>query len=418
MVRLCRVVKSCYGLVNAPHRWVLEIRETIISLGGETLVTEPCCWRIRDPDTQDVVGLIASHVDDFYMIGDMDNIHWTGFMHRFRAAYRWSPWEHTSFEHCGVHLHQMNDMEIQLDHSGFCSNIQQIEFQNRDSKLPATATEVEQLRAVLGAAQWRAVQSAPHHCAKLSQLQSRITKASVQTLMDANKLVRESFGSRMISPRSQDLNCEPHEVEFVCWSDAALANRVDFSSTGGFLVAATSPSLKAGHRSKINMISWKSFKLRRVARSSLAAEVQAFEEGEEELMLCRLEWSEMCGTVVDLQNPTLAVLKVPGTMVTDAKSLYDAIHKGAINTSGLGLTEKYSSLELLSILERLTGAQTDTRWVDSNAQIADALTKHQVNSSLFQALLDGCWTLVFDPDYVSAKRKRQQVSSKAFGACD
>ena len=47
-----QVVKSCYGLVNAPHRWFLEIRETIINLGGETLVTEPCCWRIRDPDNK------------------------------------------------------------------------------------------------------------------------------------------------------------------------------------------------------------------------------------------------------------------------------------------------------------------------------------------------------------------------------
>ena len=400
-----QIVKSCYGLVNAPHEWYLDVRETIEKLGGESLLTEPCCWRIRDPETGLIVGLIGSHVDDFYMVGEDGSAVWNSFLQRFKEKYRWSPWECDSFEHCGVHLHQTASKEIVLDHAKFCTGIQQISVTTKDPKMPATPEEVEQLRAVLGAAQWRVVQSAPQHGARLSQLQSRITRADGQTLAEANKLVREIYNTRMVSPKTQDLDCNPEEVEFVCWTDAALANRVDLGSTGGFLVAATSPDLRKGRRAKINMISWKSFKLRRVARSSLAAEVQAFSEGEEELMYCRLEWAEMLGMMLDPLHPEDLLSRVNGTMVTDAKSLYDAVQKGLVNTSGLGLTEKYSSLELLSVMERLERGQTETRWVDSHAQLADALTKHQSQSSLHQVLIQGYWTLVYDPQFVSAKRK-------------
>lgn len=74
----------------------------------------------------------------------------------------------------------------------------------------------------------------------MGQLQSRIPKADGQTLLDANKLVREIHNGRMVSPKAQDLQCSPGEVEFVCWTDAALANRIDLGSTGGYLVAAAS----------------------------------------------------------------------------------------------------------------------------------------------------------------------------------
>ena len=412
--RAVQVVKSCYGLCNAPHQWYLEVRNKILELGGEALKTEPCCWRIKDPSTNSVVGLVGSHVDDFYMIGDDGNETWNLFLHRFKASYRWSPWECDSFDHCGVQLHQTPSKEIILDHAKFCTGIQQISITTKDPKAPATPQEVEQLRAVLGAAQWRVVQSGPQHGAKLSQLQSRITKADGQTLAEASKLVREIYNDRMLSPKTQVLECSPDEVEFVAWSDAALANRVDMGSTGGYVVGATTKDLREGKKARVNFVGWKTFKLKRIARSSLAAEVQAFSEAEEELMFTRLQWGEMLGHDLDPRSPEDVLVRVPGILVTDAKSLYDSVQKGLVNTSGLGLSEKYSALELLSVMERLDRGHTETRWVNSDAQLADALTKHQCQSSLHQALVQGHWILVYDPLFVSAKkRKAAKLGPKA-----
>ena len=51
----------------------------------------------------------------------------------------------------------------------------------------------------------------------------------------------------------------------VAWSDAALANRVDLSSTGGMLIGFVHRRMvEEGQRGHVNVISWGSSKLRRV----------------------------------------------------------------------------------------------------------------------------------------------------------
>ena len=66
-----------------------------------------------------------------------------------------------------------------------------------------------------------------------------------------------------------------HEAGCVCGrSDASLANRLDGSSTGGFLVAIVHPMAVLNGFGKLNAFAWRSFKLPRVARSSLSAEAQ------------------------------------------------------------------------------------------------------------------------------------------------
>ena len=201
------------------------------------------------------------------------------------------------------------------------------------------------------------------------------------------------------------------DMIFVCWSDAAVANRADYGSTGGHIVAATGPGMLESEPAPLSFISWRSGKLQRVARSSLAAEVQAFGEGEAELMYTRLCWAELCGRTVDPGAFEKTLQSVQGVMVTDAKSLYDVVRKGELNTAGLGLRDKYSTLEMLSILERLRIGDTTTRWVNSDAQLADALTKPKTSSSLHKVLQEHMWTLVYDERFTSAKKLRKHAET-------
>ncbi|CAJ1376507.1 unnamed protein product [Effrenium voratum] len=298
-----QVLKSCYGLVNAPYQWFCEVRDRIVSLGGQTLITEPCCWRIKNEEAV-VIGLVGSHVDDFYMVGDE---------------------QADGFDHCGIYMQQLSNREITMDHSKYCSGITQVSFEDRD-------------------------------------------------------VHDKVYSQRMLCPKFQNLGCTAEETMLVCWTDAALASRADGGSTGGFVVALTALEMALGQRAPLTL---ESMKLKRVARSSLAAEVQAFSEGEQELMWCR-----------------------GGEDGTDAKSLYDSVTKGDAATSGMGLSDKYSALELMSVRERIQEGQTVIRWVHSGAQLADALTKHLVNSSLVKALTTGAWTLVDDPTFTSLKKRR------------
>ena len=107
--------------------------------------------------------------------------------------------------------------------------------------------------------------------------------------------MRELYGQRDIGLNIYDLQAEdPNDLVAVAWSDAALANRVDLSSTGGMVIGFVHRKMvDEGQRGHVNVISWGSSKLRRVCRSSLAAETPALAEAEQELMFVRTQWRDL-----------------------------------------------------------------------------------------------------------------------------
>ena len=347
-------------------------------------------------------GLISSHVDDFRVCGNENCAAWNQALHQFCSRFWRSPREHTVFTHCGINVREAPDGSKILDHSRFCETLEQIPvFSDRSDKDLATESEKSQLRALLGAAQRRSYNSGPQHAAKVGLLLSQVSTATVRVLREANKLAREMHGLRNLSVRVNWLpGVQVEDVTFICWTDAAVANRADKHRWTG-------PAMMEGEPSPLSFMSWRSGKLQRVARSSLAAEVQAFGEGEEELMYTRLCWAEMRGHTVDPGDFEHVLQHVPGVMVTDVKSLYDVVRKGELNTAGLGLRDRYSTLGMLSVLERLQRGRTVTRWVNSDAQLADALTKPKVHSALHKVLHEHVWTLVYDERFVAAKKLRK-----------
>ena len=105
--------------------------------------------------------------------------------------------------------------------------------------------------------------------------------------------------------------CNGWESPTTTTTDAAVGNRPDLSSTGGYIIGMASKEMLQGRRGYVNPLSWRSGKLPCIARSSLAAEVQSLAEGEQELMMLRFQWAEILGIPVDLRKPHLATCQVP-----------------------------------------------------------------------------------------------------------
>ena len=284
--------------------------------------------------------------------------------------------------------------------------INQITINDKEDKI--TPEEMTQARAVLGAIQWRAIQSGPQHSAKLSWLQSALPNGSKDTLHQINKLCRECHAQRFQSIAIKNLGVHREEdIAFACWTDAAVGNRPDMSSTGGFLVAMVDAAFLRGQKGIANPISWKSGKLGRVARSSLAAEIQALGDGEQELMYVRAEWAELVGLDLDLRRPEVATSMIPGAVIIDAKSVYDAFYKGDGASSAFSLKEKYAALDLMAITENLRKQNTPLLWVASDVQLADGLTKSAAAENLLHFLQRGqLWVVKYDPEFTAAKRKK------------
>ncbi|CAJ1367580.1 unnamed protein product [Effrenium voratum] len=174
-------------------------------------------------------------------------------MHIFHDRYQWSDWEHGTFTHCGVVLRENEDLSVTLDHSKFVESLEPAIFEARDDDSPVTEKERSQLRGLLGALQWRCYNTAPQHAARLSLIQSEVNTATIATVKAMNKLLREVQQQRQISVKVNALHCPAEDVEFYGWCDAAVGNRKDYGSTGGYVIAATTPGMDNGENSPLTI---------------------------------------------------------------------------------------------------------------------------------------------------------------------
>ena len=67
---IVELLKSAYGLVNAPYLWYQELREQLLTLGFCLSPLDPCLFALTGKEGQ-VHGLIGMHVDDGLCCGDM-----------------------------------------------------------------------------------------------------------------------------------------------------------------------------------------------------------------------------------------------------------------------------------------------------------------------------------------------------------
>ena len=322
-----QILKACYGLANAPREWYNSCDETFRRLGFERCRTEPCCWiyrvggrdaaaqgEVRPPregedvetlpgtlEHKEVLGMICGHVDDFLICGPPDHPEWQRLRAELQKAFVWSDWERYTFYHCGVKIEQHLDYSFTLSQPDYAEKVDLIDVspaRRAQTGERLTPAEESQLRAVVGAVQWRAVRTGPQFCAATSLLQSSISTGTMQDLITANKLVKHKAARQQtlrihaFSPESQ--------LEFFSFTDAALANRPDKRSTLGRALGIAPASMGQGREEDVSLVSWHSGKCPRVAKSSLAAEVQAMTEGESELMWCRLQWAEMTGLTFEI----------------------------------------------------------------------------------------------------------------------
>ena len=408
-----RLLRAAYGLVSAPRERYRDVHAIATSCSMRRLKCEPCVWIYVDAKgvTQ---GLIGSHVDDFIVTGNESCEGWLEVLKKFHSSLSWSPWEVDPYTHCGVVVHQNQDYSFNLDHSEYCKQIKQIDIDKKSEGV--TPQELSQARAVLGAVQWRVTQTGPQHAAKLSLLQSLLPTSmnSKDVLHQINKLVRETYSQRGLSVKVEQLDAwDSSDLILIGWADAAVANRPSLASTGGYAIGLCHKRILEGHRSPVNLISWRSGKLHRTARSSLSAEVQALAEAEQELMYCRALWGELEGGLLDLRTPEQLVKKTAGAMITDAKSLFDSFHKGEGASSAFSLRDKYSALELMSVSESMRRSETALLWVSSDAQLADGFTKPAAQDQIRLFLEKGQqWVVRYDPTFLAAKKKGSKLMTE------
>ena len=182
------------------------------------------------------------------------------------------------------------------------------------------------------------------------------------------------------------------------------------------MIFACHSDLLDGEEATVNLLDWKSWKLKRVCRSRLSAECQSMAEALDNMNFFRLFWQMMvgqstCGTKID-QDLELRGSKA-SALITDCRGLYDAVNRS--QTAGLGLAEKRTAIEALSIRQICEESNVLLKWVNSDRQLADILTKIGVlPDNLDKVMATNKWKIVYDSTFTSAKNIRKQVREKYF----
>ena len=420
-----KLIKPVYGQLDAPRKWYLEAVRRLKSLGFRQHCLDPCCFLLYETDHKDCSGdgtptdhllgpeklccIICLHVDDMLGAGSENSATYCRVRTELREVFNFREWQtDKELTYCGATL-QREDSTWMVNHSTYLSKVKPITVAKRGPEAELSPAEVSRLRGLLGSLQWPAVQSQPHLCCSASLIAGQMGDTMMHNITEANKLLQFAKDNKDVSLRYSNI-CPADKLRMVGMFDASFAIRRDGSSQGGFLLMLVPSSTFEGVESEYHLVDWRSFKLPRVARSSLSAEAQAAGQACDALEFACRFWEHLLHPRAPLQELLAMPSSLSPTMITDAKALFDSFHREGLSGN---LVDKRTGLEILVLKERLGALNGTFRWMSSERQYADSLTKTGTRQLLADRLRYGKIKFTYDADYTAAKRKTKEEREKS-----
>ncbi|MCG8453447.1 MAG: hypothetical protein MI717_09735, partial [Spirochaetales bacterium] len=312
------------------------------------------------------------------------------------SAYKWGSSKQGSYRHAGTDIQtvqqQNGEFSIRVSQDAYIETVMDVALspERWSQQGPLSKSEVAACRTSLGALQWLAIQTQPQLCARCNLLLTEVvTNGTIETAREIQQMVSE-------------VRADPHNLEFfklpgtkkwtdvvfISMGDQSHSNRPQGDSTGGLLTLAAGPDAHSGKVILMNLLAWRSWKLKRKAIGSNDAEVQSILEAEDQNFRIRMLWSELHGAGLNRPERRADLVAeaegqacmVSGILCTDSRGGYDAIE---VNESPLlGLSNMRAALQAFQLRDNLKRVNCDLRWVASDYDLADAFTKKRGDSRI------------------------------------
>ena len=412
--------KSAYGLSDAPLLWNKEATRRLTEMDINHHKLDSCFFHWRNSKNE--LGLLLLlHVDDMLICHNPKDKEACEKLAQIRSGFNFGRWQQLKKDekiaYCGGILAYDNGI-LTLGYDEYVRKVMPIQIdKKRDSTIPLTPKEVSKCRGLIGALQWPGGQGAPHLCASTSILAGELAAKEGKVMNELNKTLRFSKQNGDVKIHFPKVVDDWKDLSFVGYSDAAHGVRRDLGSQGGFLIVATSPKVHTGAVCRYTPVAWRSYKLTRVCRSSLSAEAQACATAIDELMLVKMMFNMLKHPELEVSNKDVAKLG-KSALVIDARALFDATKKPTIQSS----LDKRVSIEVMVIRDGLLHTQTELRWVSSERQLADGLTKIGGRQQMAELLRGGHMQLVYDESFQASKKKtqseRKEINKVARGSSE
>jgi predicted metal-binding protein len=425
---IVQLLKGAYGRVDAPFLWFQELKQSLESLGFESAPFDPCCFVLRDKNHQPE-GILGIHVDDGLCCG---SARFHAKIAELERKYPFGSKKNREFTFTGLKISQKNDHSIWVNQEQYVRDISPIQI-SRERKqsptAPVTEAERQSLRALVGSLQYAAVNTRPDVAARLGWLQTQINKATISTLLEGNKILHETKLHSDVTIKFQAIPID--DIRFVAFSDASFSSAKNPDSHQGMMIMSTHKSIAENKNCPVNPLLWHSKKVQKVVVSTLSAEAMSLAGAVDVLSWIRLYWAWIRDGRCQWQQADETLMRLPpafaaippeedssetkppitlqhalsklpdktqAIITTDCKSLFDLISRHAPPSC----QEFRTQLQAKLIKEHLRNG-IQIRWVPSQAQLADALTKIMDASILRECLARGRYSL-HDEDQILRAR--------------
>ena len=424
-----RILRNIYGSTTAPRGLWLDLHRTLTSLDGVAALGERCLWLWFSKTELDstgqfprLIGAMGGHVDDFHRVGDVNSAEWMATCEKIDKAYKWGTVKRRSYRHAGTDISTIdtpNGFKIVVDQDAYVESLPDLQISRERLRADGPLSDAEKgfCRTALGGLQWLAIQTQPQLCSRCNIL---LTEITTNGTMQHAREIQGMISEVRAEPQRLHFFRLPtvehwNQLVFITMGDQAHANRPNGDSTGGIVSMIAGPESINGAVCPMMLTAWRSWKLRRKAIASNDAEIQAVLEGEDQNFRIRLLWTEIHGGGFlrgdpreDLVTATeKQVVQIKGIICTDSRGGYDAVevHESPL----LGLSNLRSALQAFQLRENLRRVGAELRWVASDYDLADAMTKKKSDSreALLKFMQCQLWSIAFDPQFRAAKRNKQ-----------
>ena len=269
-----------------------------------------------------------------------------------------------------------NTQEIKITTDPYSDSLKEIHDTGSMKGRNLDQQETKSLRHLSGQLNWIVTQTRPDIAYENCIIGISISTATVREIHLANKTVRKVKTHSVSLNFPSKFNLQSSRI--VGYTDASFGNLPDCGSQGAHVI------FLCDNQGSYVLMTWQSRKIRRATNSTLAAECIAAVETAESCFHLQTLIQELLDKGNDSQ-------KVPIHIFCDNRSLVDAVH------TSTAVKNKRLQIEVGILREMLKKSEIEEfRWISTNLQIANPLTKAGCSCETLYQILKG--NLSFRPE--------------------
>ena len=352
--RLWKLKHCLYGLKDGARQFYLSVRDELINLGFKQCDLDPAVFMLhRDGKLS---GVVCCHVDDFLHAGDEQ---FDALMKNLRQRFSAGKVEEKSFSYIGFDIYKTDSESVILDQSKYMEKIQiskgkvdPVHLKVRTDILDSEQQTV--LRQCVGRLNWAVQGSRPDMAFEMINLSTKLKCGTVSDLTRAVRIVNSLKDVKsIVSFPSLNKN---REWKMLVFTDASLGNiNNGTGSTGAHIIWLID------NEGNCCPITWQANKIRRVVRSTIAAEALSLQEGLE----AGYYYRKMVEDMLNIQPKTIPIIAY-----IDNKSVLEAVYSTRL------VDDKRLRVDIAAIQELLQdGSVSEVKWCPGKVQLANCMTK-------------------------------------------